>query len=293
MTITEPSGRLAPVFRLCRLSRVVAPSRRSRANSSSRSPHLCVVDSRSRPARQDIHLAMPGSWQSSPVSDARALTTGVLGSLLASLLLILFSAVGVAWSLTVGFATLSVFLTVIVLRRRISEGIPQLGLVEAHNGPNDDVEHALDSASTSIDFWGVSANRTAKSVSAQQAMLRVADNGGAVRFLLMDPGGTMLARRASDEGDEVEAWSSEIQSTVARLKKFAAHHSIAIQIRYFDSYPVWRYVCLDNTLATINWFLPKKPGHHSPFILLKNTPDGLYWPIRRSFDEAWTSAREA
>jgi len=124
-------------------------------------------------------------------------------------------------------------------------------------------------------------------------MLRVAANGGTVRYLLMNPSGQALARRAVDEGERVEALANEIESTVTRLKSFADNNSVAIQVRYFDTYPIWRYVCLDRSRATVNWFLPRKPGHHSPFMLLTNTANGLFFPIQKSFEEAWANAKEA
>lgn len=227
------------------------------------------------------------------VSDARTVALGVLASFLASAPLLLFGTVGVAWSATAGLSVLCLALSRVALRRTRHATLPVLGLSEAHAGPNELVEAALDSATTDIDFWGVSATRTARSPSAREAMLRVAANGGTVRYLLMNPSGQALARRAVDEGERVEALANEIESTVTRLKSFADNNSVAIQVRYFDTYPIWRYVCLDRSRATVNWFLPRKPGHHSPFMLLTNTANGLFFPIQKSFEEAWANAKEA
>lgn len=227
------------------------------------------------------------------MSDARTLLIGVLGSLLASGLLYFVAAAGVAWSIAAGFGLLSIPLSYLALRRKNNNSLPLVGITQAKAGPNEQVEESLSTATTSIEFWGVSANRTARSPSAQQAMLRVAANGGSVRFLLMDPNGISLARRASDEGEQADSWAREIESTVTRLKSFGEHNGIALQVRYFDTYPVWRYICLDGNRIILNWFLPRKPGHHSPELLISSRTDGLLWPLRKAFDEAWNSGKDA
>ena len=170
----------------------------------------------------------------------------------------------------------------------------EVGIQTTNASPNEQVESMLDGANHAIDFWGVSANRTGRSVDAQKAMQRVGNNGGQIRFLLLDPDSPHLARRAADEKEDAESWRTEIRSTVTRLRSHAQNHGYEISIRYFDAYPIWRLVSIDRRSTTLNWFLPGKPGHHSPYITLSSeSPVGLFVAFRREFEEAWQNARTA
>jgi hypothetical protein len=228
------------------------------------------------------------------MSDGRTVVLGIVVSVASATITLLFSSIGLAWSIVVGLACLLTF--VLALRFRAKDDRPArvvLGLESITRGPNErGVESALDDAQSGIDFWGVSANRTARSVSAQRAMLQVGTHGGRIRFLLLDPGCADLARRAADENEDAESWRKEIQSTVVRLTKFSDRNHLGIEIRYFATYPVWRYICIDSTRLRVNWFLPGKPGHHSPELIVAPVPDGLFWAFRRAFEDAWEAARE-
>lgn len=227
------------------------------------------------------------------------LIVGILASIIASALIALTGKVGIAVSVAV-LATLIAVLLAYLLRRVSATATPEtappiapLGITHVDAGPNEQVESMLDSASTSIDFWGVSANRTARSPSAQEAMKRVGRNGGTVRFLLLAPHSPHLERRASDENEDAASWKAEIGSTVTRLSALAERSNIDLEIRYFDAYPVWRIVTLNGTDMRINWFLRDKPGHHSPEMRLRETDGGLFRPLQREFNEAWEAGTSA
>ncbi|GAA1164999.1 DUF5919 domain-containing protein [Nocardioides aquiterrae] len=178
--------------------------------------------------------------------------------------------------------------------RTSTPGELETGITEIYAAPNEGVELMFSGAEHSIDFWGVSANRTGRSVASRDAMLRVGRNGGQIRFLLLNPDSPHLARRAADEGEDPEPWRTEIRGTVTRLKAHAHQHGYSLEVRYFDAYPVWRMVTIDRDRMTLNWFLPGRPGHHSPTIMLSGKPDlGVFKAFKREFEERWNEADPA
>jgi hypothetical protein len=231
------------------------------------------------------------------VQRIESLVFGVVASVVAAALLWVFGALGLAWSAAVGGVLISastLWWGYQVRRRTAHDHLRRiLGIAMAREGPNEEVEAMFDSARTSIDFWGVSANRTARSPLATAAMKRVGSHGGSVRFLLLVPQCSSVARRAAEEGEDPAAWSGEIRGTVTRLERLAERESIDIQVRYTTEYPIWRMVILDRDRILLNWFLPRRPGHHSPMAVITATEDGLFWPLQRSFEETWNRAEPA
>ena len=224
-----------------------------------------------------------------------SLAFGIGASIAAAALLWTFGALGLAWSAAVGgvLTSATTLCWVYLWKRNVShDHLPRLlGITAAHEGPNEGVEAMFDSARTSIDFWGVSANRTARSPLATAALKRVGSHGGSVRFMLLEPRCSSVVRRAAEEGEDPAAWSGEIRGTVTRLKRLAERESIDIQVRYSSEYPIWRMVILDRDRILLNWFLPRRPGHHSPMTVIGATDEGLFWPLQRSFEEAWNRAK--
>jgi hypothetical protein len=230
----------------------------------------------------------------------REITVSVIGTLVGSLLIWAanrYISLGIAWSICIALAIVllaTIIIAYIRIKRKPSvlESLKFAGISEVNPGPNEEVEGMFNSATYSIDFWGVSANRTARSHSAQEAMRKVADNKGKIRFLLLNPESAYLEQRALDENEAPSSWRNDITSTLRRLKKLKTESDLPIDVRLYDAYPIWRVVIIDNKSLNVHWFLPKKPGHHSPELILLTTRDGLDIPIKRSFEETWRNSVE-
>lgn len=198
-----------------------------------------------------------------------------------------------AISVTIAAISLSLLVAGYLLLRSPSFKLRRwVGVESASPGPKRNVEKVLNNAKHSIDFLGVTANRTTRSPECKEALLGVAENSGQIRFLLLNPASSHLDRRAQDEGDDAESWRTEIEGSVRRLKMIK-DEGANISVRFYDAYPLFRMVNLDNSTMHINWFLEGRPGHSSPELTLRVDKAGLAMAISRHFDELWSSGVDA
>lgn len=225
----------------------------------------------------------------------RDLAIGAVGSLVAAAVLGGFSLLPLAWSVAAGLLVLLGVESWLLWRhrgRQSSVSGAAIGLMRVNTGHNTAAEDLVSTAVQSFEFWGISGKRTVSNPRVQQAMIRIARNGGAVRFLLLSPVSPNMRLRAADERESADAWINDIRATHSRLQQLAEREQIKIDVRFFDQYPVWRMYILDRRSIYLNWFLPGKQGPESPELLLESVTDGLSSPLLREFDESWKEAKD-
>jgi len=140
-------------------------------------------------------------------------------------------------------------------------------------------------------FWGITGHRTTGNPRIQEAIVHAARTGGEVKFLLMDPDGDCLDRRAKLEGRSGSAWASEIHEAVERLYSLLEPYGIEPEVKFLDEMPVWRLAVADRQLALVNFFLPGRRGTDSPQLKLCMKDGGLLHVLLKEFEYAWARGR--
>jgi hypothetical protein len=119
---------------------------------------------------------------------------------------------------------------------------------------------------------------------------RLDNNGGSVRFLLIDPESDSYRRFSHLR------WSGDSFQPIDMLRNLsAAHHSF--QVRLYDSLPTFRIVIIDQSIVSFSPYLivpatdRARTGWEAPHIVLDRTAP---WPLARTFetlfDETWRVA---
>ncbi len=228
-------------------------------------------------------------------SVVRGIAIGAAGSFAAAALLDGLSLLPPAWSVAAGLLVLVTVEFWLLWRERGHRPDltgAEIGLMKVNRGPNTAVETVVAPADRSFEFWGISGKRTVSNPRVQEAIIRIARNGGDVRFLLLSPASPNMQVRAEHERESADAWINDIKATHSRLKQLAGREQITIQVEFFDRYPIWRMYILDRRSIYLNWFLPGKQGPESPEVLLESVADGISWPLLREFDECWKEAKD-
>jgi hypothetical protein len=231
------------------------------------------------------------------VSDSplKEVGIGVGSSLIASALLGGLGVLPPPWAVAVGFALISLALSVVLIGVSRSKGNGSreiLGLERVQVKSKTPVEVFCGEAHSSFIFWGISSKRTVSNPDLQAAIIRILRSGGDACFLLLDPDSTYVELRARLERESPQAWRNDILGTVTRLQELARRENIEIEIRYYDEMPVWRVMVADRRTALVNYFLPEKQGPQSPQLRITATQDGLLAPLLASFDDVWKRGRD-
>ena len=182
---------------------------------------------------------------------------------------------------------LSIFLLLQWLRAR-SKYTESLGIV-SEKGSNDAIS-AVSESTSQFYFLGISGSRTVNNVNFELAVVKLARSGANVRFLLLDPSSPLVAKRAGDEGSSAEVWEHDIKATTRRLRDIAIRHSVTIEVKYYDEYPIWRMLVVDRKSIYLNYYLDRKRFTDSPQVIMKKTETGLVNPYVKYFDNLWGSA---
>lgn len=225
-------------------------------------------------------------------NSIRDVLINLAASSLFALIFFLAGLVGVTSAVIIALSASLLISVYLIFRSSETKMRKWVGIEAVSPGPNDDVEQMLSDARHSIDFLGVTANRTARSPVCREAILKVAENSGRIRFLLLNPSSVHLDRRAQDEGDDAESWRTEIEGSVRRLEMIK-NEGANISVRFYDAYPLFRMVNLDNTTMHMNWFLDGRPGHNCPELTLRVDRVGLAAAVSRHFEELWSSGVNA
>ena len=150
---------------------------------------------------------------------------------------------------------------------------------------------ALIKARTELVFFGISAKRSVTDDLFKRALDHLQNPQVRIRFLLLDPGCSAFEDRARDEGEPVESWRSDQQTTITRLTAYKRARNFNIELRFFSFYPVWRAIIIDREEVFTSVFLPGKRGTEASQYRISRTDEELAFGLINSYHTAWHSAR--
>ena len=130
----------------------------------------------------------------------------------------------------------------------------------------------LRESNDSLIFLGISAKRFISEPGMESALVKLAKNGNAVQFYLLNPNSRYLAIKALEEGDTPESWRADIEAGIRRLLDINRKNSININIKIYDDLPLWRAIIIGGTMH-VSFFASGKQGIEAPVLVLTRPKD--------------------
>lgn len=139
----------------------------------------------------------------------------------------------------------------------------------------------------SLDYWGISGKSIFDTEEYRRKLLKQLKSGYQVRILLMNPESKNLARRANNEGANLDAWKKDIGGTIDKLRELKKSYN-NLEGKITDIYPIWRLMTFANKEMMVTWYPNGKRAYYSHQFFLTNTGDTpLYYAFNQEFSEAW------
>lgn len=112
-----------------------------------------------------------------------------------------------------------------------------------------------------------------------------------IRVALLDPDCPVAARRATEIGESVEAFTAGIHLSLARLREMTTMDGVDLDVRLHAQLPVWRIIRPDRVLY-VSAFDAAWEGHESSQYEIPHIPRGAFWAgFCRLFEDVWESGR--
>ncbi|WP_406269543.1 DUF5919 domain-containing protein [Nocardia sp. NBC_00881] len=148
-----------------------------------------------------------------------------------------------------------------------------------------------------IDMAGLSLNLLCQQYS-DTDLMRLLESGTNLRCLFLDPNGTHIRARETEEGHPPGVLSSltelNMQCLIRVQQKSATQQIESIQIRTYDETVRFNITIVDSAVCVIQPYLPTARGVESPTLIArKSDPPGLFDTFSEVFETMWSSAREA
>ncbi|GAA4486459.1 hypothetical protein GCM10023191_012670 [Actinoallomurus oryzae] len=143
-----------------------------------------------------------------------------------------------------------------------------------------------------IAFFGISAKRTVTEDIFRRALEKRHDRPIIIKFLLLDPSCKAFDERAKEEGEPSDAWRTDLETTVSRLRAFAKLMGVSIEMRLATGYPVWRAIIVDDEQVFVSTFLPGRRGTEAIQYCMSRSDVELTHGIIKSYQLAWKQARK-
>lgn len=152
----------------------------------------------------------------------------------------------------------------------------------------------LSEVQSEICFMGIIAKRTVTSDEFKAFLTARAGRPTRIKFLLLDPDSPIFNQRATDENESSTAWKQDLISTIHRLEHYRKTFNTHIEVRLYDTYPIWRTIILDKQKVVLNFFLKGRRGTESDQVILSNSEDHWTRAYIEQFDAIWEHhSREA
>ena len=117
------------------------------------------------------------------------------------------------------------------------------------------------------------------------------EDGVRIRILLLNPNSQVTQTR-SKELDNLSSSkfpSDALEKYILNNARKILERDSKVELRYYDSKPVWRLYILDETIF-VSFYLSNKEGHHTQMTQLEKGSD-LFSAFERTFDILWENGQ--
>ncbi|WP_159921880.1 MULTISPECIES: DUF5919 domain-containing protein [Nocardia] len=147
-----------------------------------------------------------------------------------------------------------------------------------------------------VDMAGLSLNLLCQQYS-DTDLMKLLESGATLRCLFLDPSGTHIRLRETEEGHAPGVLSSLTELNMKCLirvqRKFATSQAKPIRIRTYDETVRFNITIVDSAVCIIQPYLPRARGVESPTLFArKSGSPGLFETFSEVFETMWSSGRE-
>jgi uncharacterized protein YpmB len=184
---------------------------------------------------------------------------------------------------------LGLIIIAILLKLRRISGITESYSRLKHTSIND----IVNAATNSVDILGISLRLIFEREDIDDVIIEKSKIVK-FRFLIMNPDSDHFNESAEAEGAKPEKWKKDIEKTKERIKKIKRENpSNNIQIKTYNSKPIWKLVFRDDNFISVSFYIEKADSKKSrEFIISQSDKPNLYIPLRKTFDELWDNSTE-
>lgn len=150
----------------------------------------------------------------------------------------------------------------------------------------------MSEAERDVLFFGIIAKRSVNEDSFRRALERSGRSQIKIRFLLLDPYCSAFSERAEEEREDADAWRSDYEATIARLRAYKKTLGVDISLRITENYPIWRVMILDSDRVCLSPFLPRMRGTEAMQYDLSQSGSQLAYGWVKYSQVCWDEARE-
>lgn len=154
------------------------------------------------------------------------------------------------------------------------------------------VSEILDNVSVSFDFIGISARTMLIDELFIDKLIKCAKGKNKFRFLLLNPDCENVEIKSNEEGDIKSSWQNEINASIERLKSLRKEHKLNIEVKIYNSYPIFRQVILNNSTMYFSWYPTGLRGSSSPMMCFDDSKKSIYQPLKANYEEIWKMSEE-
>ncbi|MGK8520947.1 DUF5919 domain-containing protein [Nocardia asteroides] len=147
-----------------------------------------------------------------------------------------------------------------------------------------------------IDMAGLSLNLLCQQYS-DTDLMKLLESGTTLRCLFLDPTGTHIRVRETEEGHAPGVLSSltelNMQCLIRVQKRYTEQRTSPIQIRTYDETVRFNITIIDAAVSIIQPYLPRARGVESPTLVARKSREtGLFDTFSEVFETLWSSAEE-
>jgi hypothetical protein len=108
------------------------------------------------------------------------------------------------------------------------------------------------------------------------------------RFLLLNPESGYLEPFCRNEGSSAEQTRDKIIATTRALLRLASENALDVEVRWYDEYPIWRIVFVDDAVVHVGYYERGRKGYEGPRLVCpQSRHGGLYVPFLNTLEQAW------
>jgi hypothetical protein len=116
---------------------------------------------------------------------------------------------------------------------------------------------------------------------------RASVKGCKFQILLMHPKSPHLAKFCASEGSDPIRTAEKIVESTKTLRGFHTN----VEVRWYRSYPVWRFAGIDDREGHLGYFTSGRKGYEGRRLrLVPRGRNALLLPVSRQFEEDWSRA---
>lgn len=146
----------------------------------------------------------------------------------------------------------------------------------------------ISKAKTEVIFLGISGRTFFESEEISELIKKKLRQEISFKFLILDPESKYLELKATEEGEEPEAWRHDINATIIRFKKLNEESKTGrFLVKKYNCLPIWRAVIIDHKIGIFSFYPHGDRAKKNIVFSIINKDYSIYEPINTWIRFIW------